>query len=301
MSPNGAIKFAKWRHLAPDLAPRGAAWRHLAIANLRHSPNLGDTWRYRHVAMVHSLKKSMRKIFIAKWRHMAPFGDKCSSSQMAPNLAKFRQTSPYGAIWRGVAKIIDELTIYFFDFNALQSRTVAIRRHVAPRGAIWRKITIWFQTSPDGAIWRQSSPNGAINRQITTSPNGANHRHSAPIIAIWRQSSPNGAIRRQTSPSGANHRQMAPFGANHRQPTYTSKQPIRTRYLCHVTGYQPIRDQHFLIRSVPVHYIHLSTTNVDISNTNNKNIGRISNRYLIPAEYLSELIFKSVQVDVAAN
>eukprot|EP00116_Pleurobrachia_bachei_P013163 sb/3473425/ len=32
------------------------------------------------------------------------------------------------------------------------------------------------------------------------------------------------------------------------------KQPIRTRYLGHVTGYQPIRDQYFLIRSVPVHW-----------------------------------------------
>eukprot|EP00116_Pleurobrachia_bachei_P007337 sb/3467599/ len=32
-------------------------------------------------------------------------------------------------------------------------------------------------------------------------------------------------------------------------PTDTSKQPIRTRYLGHVTGYQPIRDQYFLIRS----------------------------------------------------
>ena len=30
------------------------------------------------------------------------------------------------------------------------------------------------------------------------------------------------------------------------------KQPIRTRYQGHVTGYQPIRDQDFLIRSVPV-------------------------------------------------
>ena len=138
-------------------SPRCATWRHLAIANLRHSPNLGDTWRYRHVAMVHSLKKSMRKIFIAKWRHMAPFGDKCSSSQMAPKLAKFRQTSPYGAIWRGVAKIIDELTIYFFDFNALQSRTVAIRRHVAPFGE---------------------------NHYLV--PNIARWRHLAPIIAKWR-------------------------------------------------------------------------------------------------------------------
>ena len=30
-----------------------------------------------------------------------------------------------------------------------------------------------------------------------------------------------------------------------------SKQPIRTRYLGHVTGYQPIRDQYFLIQSIP--------------------------------------------------
>eukprot|EP00116_Pleurobrachia_bachei_P017439 sb/3477701/ len=31
------------------------------------------------------------------------------------------------------------------------------------------------------------------------------------------------------------------------EPTDTSKQPIRTRYLGHVTGYQPIGDQYFLI------------------------------------------------------
>eukprot|EP00116_Pleurobrachia_bachei_P008489 sb/3468751/ len=35
------------------------------------------------------------------------------------------------------------------------------------------------------------------------------------------------------------------------EPTETSKQPIRTRYLGHVTSYQPIRDQYFLIWSVP--------------------------------------------------
>eukprot|EP00116_Pleurobrachia_bachei_P007756 sb/3468018/ len=40
----------------------------------------------------------------------------------------------------------------------------------------------------------------------------------------------------------------------------TSKQPIRTRYLGHVTGYQPIRDQFFLIRSVPATYPVLSGT-----------------------------------------
>eukprot|EP00116_Pleurobrachia_bachei_P009933 sb/3470195/ len=37
-----------------------------------------------------------------------------------------------------------------------------------------------------------------------------------------------------------------------RGQTETSKQPIRTCYLGHVTGNQPIRDQYFLIRSVPV-------------------------------------------------
>eukprot|EP00116_Pleurobrachia_bachei_P013288 sb/3473550/ len=35
-------------------------------------------------------------------------------------------------------------------------------------------------------------------------------------------------------------------------PTDTSKQPIRTRHLGHVTGYQPIRDQYYLCRLVPV-------------------------------------------------
>eukprot|EP00116_Pleurobrachia_bachei_P002896 sb/3463158/ len=40
----------------------------------------------------------------------------------------------------------------------------------------------------------------------------------------------------------------------YQEPTETSKQPIRTRYLGHVIGYQPIRDHYFLIRSVPTRY-----------------------------------------------
>eukprot|EP00116_Pleurobrachia_bachei_P017033 sb/3477295/ len=36
--------------------------------------------------------------------------------------------------------------------------------------------------------------------------------------------------------------------------TDTRKQPIRTRYLGHLTGYQPIRDQFPLIRPVPAVY-----------------------------------------------
>eukprot|EP00116_Pleurobrachia_bachei_P013381 sb/3473643/ len=35
------------------------------------------------------------------------------------------------------------------------------------------------------------------------------------------------------------------------QQTPRGNRPIRTRYLGHVIGYEPIRDQYFLIRSVP--------------------------------------------------
>eukprot|EP00116_Pleurobrachia_bachei_P015913 sb/3476175/ len=42
--------------------------------------------------------------------------------------------------------------------------------------------------------------------------------------------------------SGQVHDDIALFKNNHKQePTEASKQPIRTRYLGHVTGYQPIR------------------------------------------------------------
>ena len=40
------------------------------------------------------------------------------------------------------------------------------------------------------------------------------------------------------------------------RPTESSKQPIRNRYLGHVTGYKPIRDQYFQIRSVPASQHH---------------------------------------------
>eukprot|EP00116_Pleurobrachia_bachei_P013659 sb/3473921/ len=44
------------------------------------------------------------------------------------------------------------------------------------------------------------------------------------------------------------------------EPTDTSKRPIRNRYLGHLTGYQPIRDQYFLIRSVPGNFIWFALT-----------------------------------------
>eukprot|EP00116_Pleurobrachia_bachei_P012483 sb/3472745/ len=47
------------------------------------------------------------------------------------------------------------------------------------------------------------------------------------------------------------------FNPYFQEPTETSKQPIRTRYLGHVTGYQPIRDQYFLIRSTTLQCIVL--------------------------------------------
>eukprot|EP00116_Pleurobrachia_bachei_P007992 sb/3468254/ len=45
--------------------------------------------------------------------------------------------------------------------------------------------------------------------------------------------------------------QASSVGASGVQTGEKSKQPIRTRYLGQVTGYQPISDQYFLIRSVP--------------------------------------------------
>ena len=58
---------------------------------------------------------------------------------------------------------------------------------------------------------------------------------------------------------------MLPMG---QEPTDTSKQPTITRYLGHVTGYQPIRDQYFLIRSVSHRESHLPVQYfVDLINT----------------------------------
>ena len=52
------------------------------------------------------------------------------------------------------------------------------------------------------------------------------------------------------SPSSGTWHYVYHIGNSH-EPTEWSKQPIRTRNLGHVTGYQPIRDQCFLIRLVP--------------------------------------------------
>ena len=41
------------------------------------------------------------------------------------------------------------------------------------------------------------------------------------------------------------------------EPAGPSKQPIRTRYLDHVTGYQPIRNEYFLIQSVSAFWRYL--------------------------------------------
>eukprot|EP00116_Pleurobrachia_bachei_P018635 sb/3478897/ len=47
-------------------------------------------------------------------------------------------------------------------------------------------------------------------------------------------------------------KQLHSTNLDHQEPTETMKQPMRTRYLGHVTDYQPIRVQYFLIRLVPV-------------------------------------------------
>ena len=45
------------------------------------------------------------------------------------------------------------------------------------------------------------------------------------------------------------------------EPTESSKQPIRAGHLGHVTGYQPIRDQYFMVRSVPGLCYHVNRVN----------------------------------------
>eukprot|EP00116_Pleurobrachia_bachei_P007734 sb/3467996/ len=45
---------------------------------------------------------------------------------------------------------------------------------------------------------------------------------------------------------------MEAFMPIYQEPTETNKRPIGTRYLGHVTGSQPIRDQYFLIWSMPL-------------------------------------------------
>ena len=72
-----AIGTAIWRLTTAmaDLPISGATWRHAAprgASGDRHSPNIGDSWRYRHVAMVQSLKKTCAKLLSpngAIWRH----------------------------------------------------------------------------------------------------------------------------------------------------------------------------------------------------------------------------------------
>eukprot|EP00116_Pleurobrachia_bachei_P015113 sb/3475375/ len=61
------------------------------------------------------------------------------------------------------------------------------------------------------------------------------------------------------------------------EPTKTSKQPIRNRYLGHETGYQPIRDQYFVLISVPpnaspmlllsIYFVAKTTTNMATRNS----------------------------------
>ena len=48
------------------------------------------------------------------------------------------------------------------------------------------------------------------------------------------------------------------------KPSEPAKQPIRARYLGHVTGYQPITDQQFLIRSVPACHVQTLLCTVQI-------------------------------------
>eukprot|EP00116_Pleurobrachia_bachei_P003871 sb/3464133/ len=90
-----------------------------------------------------------------------------------------------------------------------------------------------------------------------------------------------------------------------KEPTDTSKQPIKTRYLGHVTGYQPIRDQYFLnwsksensfqlvvhypIRITRIYYCKLNNNNILLTTPNPKNLPGLQN----PSSLLN-FIFKNI-------
>ena len=170
-----------WRHLAPSgefgtikqrFAPNGAKWRHVArngdccdlksieinkrycqfIDNYRQMPPNGAIWCY------------MAK-FGHVWRHLARNGDKWH--QMAKFGVIWRDMARYGAIWllehlwpngaerRHLAMKI--LRMVFFrlcliatwryrqvspTFGEWRGLAIAKWRHVAPRGATWRQITV---------------------------------------------------------------------------------------------------------------------------------------------------------------
>eukprot|EP00116_Pleurobrachia_bachei_P014910 sb/3475172/ len=69
--------------------------------------------------------------------------------------------------------------------------------------------------------------------------------------------------REKSAPSSRSGEGQAHVAANifplrqvHHEPIETNKQPIITRYLDHVTSYQPIRDQYFLIRQFFLPLLH---------------------------------------------
>ena len=58
---------------------------------------------------------------------------------------------------------------------------------------------------------------------------------------------------------------ISPKGMHlNQEPTEPSKQPIRAGHLGHVTGYQPLRDQYFMVRSVPASLINLRSMKICI-------------------------------------
>eukprot|EP00116_Pleurobrachia_bachei_P016308 sb/3476570/ len=80
--------------------------------------------------------------------------------------------------------------------------------------------------------------------------------------------------------------------SNWQEPTDTSKQPIRTCYLGHVTGYHPIRDQYFLIRSVPANRdpTSLPGTNTSKQPIRNLYLGRLTGCQPIRHQHFGRLL-----------
>eukprot|EP00116_Pleurobrachia_bachei_P018776 sb/3479038/ len=66
-----------------------------------------------------------------------------------------------------------------------------------------------------------------------------------PTVSLQYRASPISLLPRPSIPTLSGKSKHMLLCGEHQEPTETSKQPIRTCYLGHVIGYQPIRDQYF--------------------------------------------------------
>eukprot|EP00116_Pleurobrachia_bachei_P005512 sb/3465774/ len=104
-------------------------------------------------------------------------------------------------------------------------------------------------------------PKGKQNLVVTVGEDQRAH----PLLRVWnvepnKPMEPIRTVDLTTLNKNSNELVVVSCDIFCQEPTESSKQSIRTRYLGHMTGYQPIREHYFLIRSVPAFYYNTPNT-----------------------------------------